>query len=142
MIYMMNRGLKALIMSAALTLLSVSCGHGFRTLGNEEFMDLLMTDTSVVLLDVRTPEEYAASHIPGAVNLDVQSPDFLLRAEKDIDRDTPVAVYCRSGVRSRNAAKILSGAGYTVYNLKTGILGWDGPVYTPEQEESIESIRN
>ncbi|MCC6612872.1 MAG: rhodanese-like domain-containing protein [Anaerolineae bacterium] len=68
-----------------------------------------------LLVDVRTPEEFAEGHIPGAVNISVQTlPDRL----NEIPRDIPVVVYCRSGNRSGQASQILAQAGYeTIYDL-------------------------
>lgn len=90
-------------------------------------------DHDVQLLDVRTPKEYAEGHIAGAVNIDVNSPAFLPDATAAIDKDKPVYVYCRGGVRSKKAAKKLAKKGYTIIDLDHGILGWqaDGkPVIT------------
>lgn len=85
----------------------------------------LMTDGGVQLVDVRTPEEYADGHIAGAENIDVFSPDFIGKATKSLDKSRPVAVYCRSGRRSADAALKLSAKGYTVTNLEGGILAWE-----------------
>lgn len=88
---------------------------------------------SVQLLDVRTPQEYAEGHIDGALNINVQSDDFRRMAEKELSKDTTILVYCRSGRRSMDAAKILTKLGYKVVNLKGGIIEWkeDGlPVTT------------
>jgi len=68
------------------------------------------------LVDVRTPEEFAAGHVPGAVNIPVQELDR--RMGELESRDQPVVLYCASGVRSGRAARILKDAGYsTVHNL-------------------------
>lgn len=83
----------------------------------------LLSDTLVMLLDVRTAAEYQAGHIGRAKNLDVRQPVFdeqiLL-----LDRKRPVAVYCRSGVRSRMAARKLVKQGFKVYNLDKGYASW------------------
>ena len=78
----------------------------------------------VQLVDVRTPKEFAAGNIPGSVNIDVQTGKFGETASAILDRAYTVAVYCRSGNRSKKAAKILCGKGYEVYELSTGITGW------------------
>lgn len=79
---------------------------------------------SVQLLDVRTPQEYADGHIDGAININVQSKDFQKLAEKELSKDSTILVYCRSGRRSLEAAKILTNHGYRVINLKGGIIEW------------------
>jgi rhodanese-related sulfurtransferase len=68
------------------------------------------------LVDVRTPEEYAGGHLPGAVNIPI---DELPRRLDDVGRrDQAVVVYCASGGRSASATRALAGAGFTsVHNL-------------------------
>lgn len=85
----------------------------------------LLTDKEVQLLDVRTPDEYVSGHIAGAVNDDIYSSDFLAVAQRTLDKNRPVAVYCRSGKRSAEAAAILSRHGYKVTNLLGGIMAWE-----------------
>jgi rhodanese-related sulfurtransferase len=68
-----------------------------------------------LLLDVRTPEEFASGHIPGAVNIAVES---LMSRLSEVPQNQPVVVYCRSGNRSATAAQILSDAGYAnIYDM-------------------------
>lgn len=73
------------------------------------------------LIDVRTPMEFQSGHIPGALNIDVQ---VLPARLKDVPKDKPVVLYCRSGNRSASAAGVLQRAGYTeIYDLG-GIGAW------------------
>lgn len=88
-----------------------------------EFNKAIKAD-SMQLLDVRTPQEYAEGHIDGALNIDVRYDDFQKMAEKDLSKDSTILVYCRSGRRSMDAAKILTKLGYKVVNLKGGIIEW------------------
>lgn len=99
-----------------------------------EFDKAIKADT-VLLLDVRTPHEYAEGHIDGALNIDVHSDDFQKMAEKDLSKDSTILVYCRSGRRSMDAAKILTKLGYKVINLRGGIIEWkeDGLPVTSEE---------
>ena len=77
-----------------------------------------------VILDVRTPEEFAEGHIPGAVNIDVQSPDFASKVAA-LDPNVPYAVYCRSGNRSRVALDLMGQLGITdAYHLGGGVGAW------------------
>lgn len=62
------------------------------------------------LLDVRTPEEFLDRHIEGAKNIPVQ--ELANRVGEVGAKDRPIVVYCRSGVRSASAAKLLKSAGY------------------------------
>ena len=79
-----------------------------------------------VLLDVRSPEEYAGGHIANSLNLSLQTWN---RAEMLIPKkDTPICVYCRSGARSRKMADVLQKLGYTNVTDIGGILNYRGPL--------------
>ena len=90
----------------------------------EEF-DKLRANKANVVLDVRTEKEFKAGHIPGAVNVDVNSADF----EKKIaalDKDKTYLVHCAAGVRSAKACQKLQGAGFKeLYDLAPGFRGWE-----------------
>ncbi len=74
-----------------------------------------------LLIDVRTPEEFASGHIQGAINIPV---DALAGRLSEVPASQPVVVYCRSGNRSATASQILAQAGYSrVYDLG-GIIDW------------------
>ncbi len=81
-------------------------------------------DPQVLLIDVRTPEEYAEGHIPGAINVDVRENGFMDRIFRIMTRDMRAAVYCRSGNRSKTARDMLAGYGYMVYELDPGFIAW------------------
>ena len=82
----------------------------------QQFAD---TASQHLLLDVRTPEEFADGHIPGAINISVQTLSDRLN---EVPQDRPIVIYCRSGNRSAQAATILSNAGYSnIYDM--GSLG-------------------
>lgn len=78
----------------------------------------------VQLVDVRTPEEYSEGHIEGARNINLFDDNFIEESQKSLDKSKPVAVYCRSGKRSAEAARKLSADGFQVTNLEGGILAW------------------
>lgn len=84
----------------------------------------LLANDNVQLLDVRTPDEYAEGHIAGAKNIDIYDDDFISQATESLDKSKPVAVYCRSGKRSAEAARRLAERGYKVTNLEGGIIAW------------------
>lgn len=78
-------------------------------------------DTPHLLIDVRTPAEFASGHIAGAVNIPVESLQSRL---SEVPNGQPIVVYCRSGNRSAQAASILASAGYeNLYDLG-GITAW------------------
>ena len=81
-------------------------------------------DTTVQILDVRTAEEYLEGHLEKASFLDLSDTNFTLKAGEMLDKDKKVAVYCRTGRRSKKAAQRLLDLGYEVLELDTGITGW------------------
>lgn len=89
----------------------------------KDFAKYLTNDT-VQLVDVRTPEEFAEGHIKGAKNINVFDRNFIEEAQEELDKSRPVAVYCRSGKRSADAARLLTAKGYHIANLEGGILAW------------------
>jgi phage shock protein E len=85
----------------------------------------VVTSPGVTVIDVRTPEEFAAGHIEGAVNYNVEGPDFSAQIA-GLDPAGTYAVYCRSGNRSQPAVAAMSQAGIAgIYELESGIIGWD-----------------
>ena len=90
----------------------------------EEFERLLNNNADIQLVDVRRPEEFETGHIEKAILINVQASDFLKKAQSLLEKSKPVAVYCRSGRRSKDAAEQLTKDGFTVYELDTGYLGW------------------
>lgn len=78
----------------------------------------------LVVLDVRTPDEFNAGHLDGAVMIDFYEPDFADRIA-ELDRDAPYLLYCRSGNRSGKTADIMRGLGFTdVTDVDGGIASW------------------
>jgi rhodanese-related sulfurtransferase len=76
------------------------------------------------IIDVRTPEEYAAGHIPGALNRDYRSPTFKDEIAK-FDKGRIYLIYCRSGVRSASARDVMKELGFQqIYNISGGITDW------------------
>jgi rhodanese-related sulfurtransferase len=121
---MFKRLFITLIMSCALLGLFGQSKQEFRSVDVKEFA-ATMADTTYIVLDVRTPAEYAEGHIPGTdLNIDVRNSNFTQEALAKLPKEKPVALYCRSGNRSKTAAKILAQNGYKIVELGSGILGW------------------
>ena len=97
--------------------------QNFESLDVEAF-EKVISDTSVVRLDVRSIDEYASGHIAKAINIDVMKDDFTTKATSLLPKDKTIALYCRSGRRSKKAAGILVEKGYKVIELNSGISGW------------------
>jgi len=75
----------------------------------------------IILLDVRTEEEYSAEYIPGAINIPLS--DLESRID-ELDSSKAIIVYCKSGGRSRTASETLAQRGFIVYNMEGGINAW------------------
>ena len=104
--------------------LTTACGQqNFENMDVNEFAELT-EDSCVVLLDVRTASEFAEGHLAGAINIDQGQSDFMEKAKAALPTDKKIAIYCRSGRRSANAAGRLAAEGYLCVNLKGGIIAW------------------
>ena len=90
-----------------------------------EYMERLKADSTAFLLDVRRASEYAEGHIPGATLLDVTNEPEFLKGIESFDKDKTMYIYCRSGRRSRIAAKHLIDNGFKVVDLKGGYSAWE-----------------
>lgn len=114
----------ALILGGVLVLVS-SRGNGSTAIAqitpNQYQQQFSIAAADHLLLDVRTPEEFASGHIPGAVNIPVEA---LANRLSEVPQTQTVVVYCRSGNRSATASQILAEAGYSsIYDLG-GINAW------------------
>ncbi len=103
-------------------------GAGFETISQDEAKSM-MADDEVVIVDVRTLQEYNTGHIPGAICIPNEEIDASV-VEKLPDPDQKILVYCRTGRRSKEAALKLADLGYThVYDFG-GITSWTGETTT------------
>jgi rhodanese-related sulfurtransferase len=100
----------------------------------EQVYDAVYSENSLQLVDVRTEDEYAVSHLKNAQNICVTNDDFEKKVE-GLDKDKPVYVYCQKGGRSARAAEILKELGFTkVYDLQGGIENWE--------DKNLETVKN
>jgi phage shock protein E len=94
----------------------------------------VIEDSSIIILDVRTPEEFAQGHIAGSINIDVSNSNFIPEVSK-LDKTKTYAVYCRSGNRSEVATAEMEKLGFTsLYNMTGGAIDWSAagyPLVTP-----------
>ena len=122
---LMQASFRSCLLAVLATLgLTTACGQA-----NYENVDVkgfaeLMNDPDVVVLDVRTADEFKEGHLEGALNIDQGQSDFIEKAKAALAADRTIAVYCRSGRRSANAAEKLAAVGYKAVNLKGGIVAW------------------
>jgi len=122
----------AVLVASIFTLTACGATGAVTTMNVPDFAKKI-NDKSIVLLDVRTPAEFAAGHIAGATNVDFESGTF----ESDIqqlDKSKSYAVYCRSGNRSGQATALMAKDGFkTIFNLDGGLINWQSagnPVVT------------
>ncbi|WP_347240900.1 rhodanese-like domain-containing protein [Thermus sp.] len=111
---------RALLGFLALPLPLAACGPkgSYKDVPPEELYRALAS--GAVVVDVRTPGEFAQGHVPGAINLPVEE---VARWADQIPKDKPVYLYCHSGNRSRRAAEYLARKGYAnLYNVVGGVL--------------------
>ena len=92
-------------------------------LTGKDFKNQFQHAENPILIDVRTPSEYASGTIPGAKNIDFMSPDFQTNMQK-LDPENTYFLFCRSGTRSSGAASLLEKQGVKYFNLLEGISSW------------------
>lgn len=94
-----------------------------KNVGVEEF-DKLRAEKNAVVLDVRTEKEFKDGHIPGAVNLDVNAPDFATKLAS-LDKDKTYLVHCAAGRRSLKACGVMNQSEFKkIVNLEDGFTSW------------------
>ena len=99
-----------------------------KTVSPEEVHQLSLTDSAVVLLDVRTDLEYHGEHVANTILIPVQELESRI-AELDSVKSKKIIAICRSGNRSNRAAAILMDQGFEAYNMLGGMLKWKAEGY-------------
>ena len=114
-----------LIFIMGFSFLNLFCqNNGFKTVSVNEF-SVFISEPEVTVVDVRTAGEPAQGYIPGTdFNIDVLEDGYETEALEKLPKEKPVALYCRSGNRSKKAARILAENGYEVVELGSGFNGW------------------
>ena len=103
--------------------------HIYRQINMDEAITLMEEEAGYIILDVRTPEEFADKHIPGAINVPNETIGMQEIPELP-DKDQLILVYCRSGNRSKQASEKLAALGYTNIVEFGGINDWPGETVT------------
>ena len=129
--------------ACVMSILGCNAQRSYNSVSVEEF-EKAIADKNITILDVRTAEEYAEGHIALAINIDVKQADFEAKSKTSLDKSKTLAVYCRSGNRSKKACDILSDNGYKVVELSTGILGWQnaGKAVTKEEVDVFTTAKS
>ena len=111
---------------------SAAAAKAFKNVGVEEF-EKLAADKKNVVLDVRTPTEFAAGHIKDAVNIDFNAPDFEKKVAA-LAKDKTYLVHCAGGVRSSKACQKMSEINFQhLFNLEPGFKAWEKAGKTVEK---------
>ncbi len=110
-----------LFLAAVLSLFACQGQSQIESVSASAFEERRTTMPDAQLVDVRTPEEFAGDHIEGAKNINIYDEDFSAQIAK-LDKSRPVLLYCKSGGRSRDAAKQFAQAGFSGYELRGGIV--------------------
>ena len=101
----------------------------YRSITMDEAVTMMAQETGYIILDVRRPDEFAAGHIPNAINV----PNEIIGTDEIPElpnKDQLIMVYCRSGRRSKEASEKLVKLGYTNIVEFGGILDWKGEIVT------------
>jgi rhodanese-related sulfurtransferase len=114
---------------AAVAIVSITCFNVcvgqqlfYWTISVSDARAMIQSSPNLLIIDVRTPEEYVQGHLKGAINILLS--DLPLRIAA-LDRNRPILVYCKTGVRSAEASSFLVRAGFThVYSMEGGITEW------------------
>ena len=113
------------LLLAVLALAGCGPKYSYTQISMEEAIAIMEENTDYILLDVRTPEEFAEMHIPGAINIPNESIGTAEIPELP-DKEQLILVYCRSGNRSKQASEKLAALGYTNVYEFGGIIDWPG----------------
>ena len=101
-----------------------SQNSAIKNISPKMFSEQIKITPSKQLLDVRTPEEFAVSHLSNSTNIDWNGENFDSQTAT-LNKNEPIYIYCKSGVRSAKAANRLHELGFTaIYNLEGGITQW------------------
>lgn len=113
-----------LILLMIIASLGIVSAQTVKQLNSPEVSQLLKKNPKIVVLDVRTPEEFAMGHIKGAKNIDIRQSDFYARVDK-LTKNVTYLVYCRTNHRSGMAVEYMSQHGFAnIYQMMDGFPGW------------------
>lgn len=131
--------MKKILKTAMVILASVGGGFGeVKDVTVEEAAAKLKKDPKMVVVDIRTPGEFAGGHLKGALNLDFNADDFEKKLAK-LDREKIYLMHCMSGGRSTASIAVWDRLGFKkVFHLKAGAMGWKNegqPMVVPKKEK-------
>ncbi len=116
-----------LLLAILLPLQSLAKSRIIETISPRQVADLISQrngDPNFIILDIRTPAEFKAGHLQGAVLLDYYSKTYLNELKR-MNKTKTYLIYCRSGNRSGKSLGLIKIMGFqSVYNMDQGIIGW------------------
>lgn len=122
--------IKKMILSILFVLFLAGCQATGQSISPEDAQSMMADDQSIILLDVRTQDEYNQGYIPGAILVPLVSLSSQIEALYP-DKNQTFIIYCRSGNRSREAVEIMMNLGYkNLYDLG-GIIDWPYDIQMP-----------
>lgn len=128
-----------IILFTSITVLSCNgqTSKNIKDIEPKTFSEKIIAIPNAQIIDVRTPQEFAAGHIENALNINWLGDDFVVNAEK-LDKTKPVFVYCKTSNRSPQAAAKLEELGFkTIYNLQGGLLKWDADGFSKPTDRIV-----
>lgn len=120
----MKKTILSILAAIGIGTASCSAEDGIVGLSPKEFISQAKADTTAVILDVRTPAEYAEGHLEGAKQLDYLDAEAFDAGVKSLDKANTYYVYCRSGRRSHGACEKMKAQGFKVFDMEGGYLNW------------------
>jgi len=118
------------IIALLVVLASCTSAQPIKKLTRQQAIEAMMSDTLIVLVDVRTPQEFNEGHVSGAINIPLDTIETSFESQFE-DKNVRLFIICRSGNRSAQAASILQRLGYTDITDIGGILNWPQPLVQP-----------
>jgi rhodanese-related sulfurtransferase len=116
---------KLIFVLFSLLLLAGCSGDSYQTISSEKALEMI-EGSNVNVIDVRSPEEFEAGHIPNATLIPLEK---LEEMQSELDKSEKYILVCRSGNRSATASSLLKEKGFKeIYNLSGGMNGWTGEV--------------
>ena len=120
----MKKPILSILAAIGIGTAACSAEDGIVVLSPKEFISQAKADTTAVILDVRTPAEYAEGHLEGAKQLDYLDAEAFDAGVKSLDKANTYYVYCRSGRRSHGACEKMKAQGFKVFDMEGGYLNW------------------
>jgi rhodanese-related sulfurtransferase len=109
---------------AVFSIITFAQGQQLKQVTSKEAAQMLKSDKNLVIIDVRTAEEFKDGHIKGAINIDIRQPDAFVKIDK-LNRNAKYVVHCRTNHRSQIAVDHMVQSGFkTIVQIMDGFIGW------------------